>query len=361
MKKNGFTLIELLGVIIILASLILLVFPSIINQIKSSNNSIENNVSVLVKNATELHINNNLDKYVKSSKNSYCISISDLVTEDYLNKEIVESSKNIKLDWKVKVNKYNKDTDKFSYSISDSCEEEYVCSLLDENNDGKINLSDIVTCGLERFYVMSSDNNKVTMLSEYRIRNIDNDMKQDKNETSKDEAGLEIFSTVPYWLQPDTDNQYSCYGKNYSNVLSKYKPAGNSEYPYVFDKKVESENQNNSDTVVSRVIKYNRYLKKIGVATATTTLMSYEQAIDLGCRFPYNLETNSGTCEFAPEWVYSTTYFLGSYSCVKSDDGEIRLWSIDSNTTFDRPTYNRGQKYHGVRPVVIISKYEIKI
>ena len=37
MKNRGYTLIELLGVIIILALLTTLVFPSVINTIKKSN------------------------------------------------------------------------------------------------------------------------------------------------------------------------------------------------------------------------------------------------------------------------------------------------------------------------------------
>ena len=49
--KKGFTLIELLGVIIILSLVSLIVYPSVINTIKNSQNKVDNKTKELIYNA----------------------------------------------------------------------------------------------------------------------------------------------------------------------------------------------------------------------------------------------------------------------------------------------------------------------
>ena len=57
MKNKGYTLIELLGVMIILAALVTLVFPSLINFIKRSTNETNELTSKLSYAAAEMYIN----------------------------------------------------------------------------------------------------------------------------------------------------------------------------------------------------------------------------------------------------------------------------------------------------------------
>lgn len=77
--KNGFTLIELLGVIIILALLMALTFPNIINLIKSSSEKSDNINMELIYNAADLYIKGNKNDFPRINGNSYCITLNDLV------------------------------------------------------------------------------------------------------------------------------------------------------------------------------------------------------------------------------------------------------------------------------------------
>lgn len=95
MKNNGFTLVELLGVIIILALLITLVFPSIINSVKSSGEKTDKLTLEMIYNASDLYISNHKDNFKKVNGNKYIISLEELVAEDLLASPIKLSDSDI--------------------------------------------------------------------------------------------------------------------------------------------------------------------------------------------------------------------------------------------------------------------------
>ena len=119
MKKNGFTLMELLGVIILLALLMLVVFPNVINSIKSTSDLTEEQVSILIKNAAKLYVTDNLDDYSKDEE--YCFPITDLIGTGGLDEEIINSSNNITTDYYVEA-QYDDSKNEFLFNISSECE-----------------------------------------------------------------------------------------------------------------------------------------------------------------------------------------------------------------------------------------------
>ena len=127
MKKNGFTLIELLGVIVILALLMLVTFPSVLNSIKSTNDFTEEQIIVLIENSTKLYIRSNSDK-ISSEEKAYCIPITELVGTGNLDEEIITSSDIITIDYIVEA-KYDVDKKEFLFNVSKECEGE---SLIEE-------------------------------------------------------------------------------------------------------------------------------------------------------------------------------------------------------------------------------------
>lgn len=84
MKNRGFTLLELLGVIVILALLTTLVFPSVLNAIKKSSNQTDKLSMDLISNAADLYIENNLNEFIKFNGNKYIIEIENLIEEGNL-------------------------------------------------------------------------------------------------------------------------------------------------------------------------------------------------------------------------------------------------------------------------------------
>lgn len=121
--KKGFTLIELLGVILILGILVLVAFPPLLNQIKKSKNEINDATKALVIDAAKDYVEDNINNYDKTNGSTYCINISTLTENNYLNENLknenldnIDTSKKVKLMYK---------NNKFEYEIANECEEEH--------------------------------------------------------------------------------------------------------------------------------------------------------------------------------------------------------------------------------------------
>lgn len=124
MKKNGFTLIELMGVIIILALLIALSLPSIINFIKSSNDKTDKISLDLIYSATDSYIKENRSDYPKVKENIYCIPLKDLVDDNKLKSPIKFSDSDEDITEKKVVEVTY--SDKFKYQLKNDCVEKKV-------------------------------------------------------------------------------------------------------------------------------------------------------------------------------------------------------------------------------------------
>ena len=81
--NKGFTLIELIGTIVILAVISLIAFPSIINLLNSSNQTIDEKTQEFIKSAALDYVNDNKDSYQSS------ITVQELVNQGYLSTSII--------------------------------------------------------------------------------------------------------------------------------------------------------------------------------------------------------------------------------------------------------------------------------
>lgn len=113
--RKGFTLIELMAVIVIISLVCLLTFPNIVNQIQKSKDANKDNTEKVVLSSAKKYVNDNIDQY--SNNDDYCISVEELVDNDYLKEDIVNNEDNNLLDWYVKVS-YGND---FEYKITKEC------------------------------------------------------------------------------------------------------------------------------------------------------------------------------------------------------------------------------------------------
>ena len=82
--KKGFTLIELLGVIIILALLVVLVFPSIVNSVRNSSKKTDDVTLQLIYNASNLYIDNHKNNFPRINGGKYIVDLADLIGEGHL-------------------------------------------------------------------------------------------------------------------------------------------------------------------------------------------------------------------------------------------------------------------------------------
>ena len=116
MKNKAFTLIELLAVIVILGLLATITTPNIINVINVSREKTYSRQISLIEEAAERWAVDNMQ--IASSKNK--ISVSELKTEGYLNKNEVKNPKTkTEMDGCVFI---TKDNNKYKYEYRETCE-----------------------------------------------------------------------------------------------------------------------------------------------------------------------------------------------------------------------------------------------
>lgn len=120
MKNSAFTLIELLGVMVILALILTLITPRIINSIKDTTIEVDNLTEKLIYSSTENLINDNKNLFKKVNGNTYCVQVKELVDIDYIKAPKI-NNKDITDTMSVKVT-YNNG---FNYELvkKENCEE----------------------------------------------------------------------------------------------------------------------------------------------------------------------------------------------------------------------------------------------
>ena len=342
MKSKGFTLIELLAVIVILAIIALIAVPIILGIINNARKeSQERSVELYataVKNGIALS-QLNTGTSVKAGK----YTSSTLPFEVSYDGDVECATIEIYEDGTIYVEGCTVNQEEVDYAYGKNKTSGKACTLDDKDKDGKASLSDVVTCGTESFYVMTNENNEITMLSMYNLdvgNSVDTSTWEEipiENPTNKQSEltkriegigifyGTVAFSTTNYW---------------YSNV---------SEYPsYVYNE--------NADIIYPYVKEYERILKEeLNVKSAQATLISYEQLVELGCdpikHTCVNYVGNVVLENSAPSWVYSTSYWTGT-----AFDFEL-VWRVDLYDFFE--DYYDIDYIVGVRPVVTISTSEI--
>lgn len=223
----------------------------------------------------------------------------------------------------------------------------------DADNNGQASIGDEYAIGEEHFYVINTNDTKVSMLAknnlnvgyEYKDCNEQHECDiteminptgiQDENckgNTSnvffEEMKGVTYFSNDRYW----SDNSY------------KTKPEYEDIYPNIYD---------SNSIIYPYVQSYVEYLKTNGAPdTITGRLMLIQEAIELGC------DISTSNCDNAPQWVTSSTYWLGTAGgayCVKG----IASFSYSStySTLLDCPNHN--MRNYGVRPVIDVLKKDM--
>ena len=97
--KKGFTLIELLAVIVVIALISLIAFPSIINQFSKSRGNMSGASNETIMTAAELYLDNNVNLQKYKVDTNFCITLEVLVKNGLLKEPIknIETGKNYDL------------------------------------------------------------------------------------------------------------------------------------------------------------------------------------------------------------------------------------------------------------------------
>ena len=221
------------------------------------------------------------------------------------------------------------------------------------NNDTKVS---------EDFYVISDNGSTVTALAKYSllVGNVvkwsDDFVAESTTAISSTEEGYGLqnsiaanyesnngtpstntFTGVLGFSKDNNGNGYWVDDTSNHNLLSKY----GSSYPaYVFDE---------NSTLYKPLSNYESYLKNtLKKASVTTSLLTYEQVINLGCN------KDNWSCKSAPSWVHAVNYWIGSVEVSYSAE-------MVGHDMVD-PAFGHGgleENMAGLRPVITISKSEL--
>ena len=180
----------------------------------------------------------------------------------------------------------------------------------------------------ECFYVISSTDSTVTMLSKYNLY-VGGEYNSGWKAYGDEATGIQD-STMLGYVSGQTIRKGTTMFSN-----TNYWSSTVSSYPtYVYD---------SNSTLYSYVENYKTYLSTLGVTPTEARLITKEELEGLGCI------GSSYSCSGAPSWVYATSYWSGSaYS-------SSYVWYVDSTGYFHNRSYSSYYSY-GCRPVITISR-----
>ena len=180
----------------------------------------------------------------------------------------------------------------------------------------------------ECFYVISSTDTTVAMLSKYNLH-VGN---------SSDPDGKSTPLTNPTGIQDKTAK-----GFDWDNE------SGAEIFPFIGTTAFSSASQKGTNCsdysgsiVEGYVNNYNSYLITQGVTPIETRLITKDELISLGC------SEDDYSCSSAPSWVYVTSYWSGSTL-------PSYVWSV-YNTSIFCDSFSDNDDNFGVRPVITISR-----
>lgn len=196
----------------------------------------------------------------------------------------------------------------------------------------------IVTIGNQQFYTIGTEGNNVKLFSMYNLH-VGNSI-------------LDETNTITPLVNPTGIQDRTAIGSDYTDTgdyelpwigLTTFAEADYwefdiSSYPaYVYSSK--------NSLMYTYIENYKNYIEGLGVPVEEARLISNEELTSeqIGC------STVDQTCEDAPEWVYSTSYWTGTA------DNVIDVWGVFNNAVFIRSNMYWTDTY-GVRPVIVISK-----
>jgi len=317
MNKKGFTLLELLGVITVLGLISILVAPTIINQIKKSQNQIDEITMELIYSATDLYLDNKLADYPKNNGSTYCLTLQKLVNDGKLSSPLLDSNGNeIDLDKLVAINVLN---NSYTYEMVDSCEvvQTHKNNFMVSNNSCIKDTNTTCPVGTEvnvmvnnsqdyNFYVINDSGSKLTLIAD---RNIGDNAAwyKDGDDTTTNETNSLGPITALNYLNEQTSNWI-----NIKPIIS-----------YIYNNNLNGTTNENGYQKLTITNGSGILMSQDGTTTTNLTgtmrarLLTYEEASALK-----NANSNS-----TPTWLYKN---LSIYNTVEEPYGYWYLTSLSN-------------------------------
>ena len=220
----------------------------------------------------------------------------------------------------------------------EGADEEEAQSTTNEDNQ-TYKVGDEFCLDTECFYTISDNGDTVTGLAKYNL------LVGNIVDTSTWEA-IEIpTSTEGYGLQNEKAVGATI-DENWNVIYTSNSIGISFSESYYWDDDIrDAWVLDSNSNLYEEINNYKNRLQGLGYKNVEVSVLSYDDVTNLGC------DADNDTCKDAPEWVYSTSYLLGSAH------DEHRVWMILNNNAFIYDDYSFLGA--GLRPVVTVSKSDL--
>jgi hypothetical protein len=195
--------------------------------------------------------------------------------------------------------------------------------------NGDINeIGTIVTIGTEQFYTIGTEGDNVKLLSMYNLYVGGSHDGSTWTAYGAEATGKQDSTMLGYVSGQSTRKGATAFSSSSKKGINYSDYSGSIVEGYV--------------NAYKEILEGEEY--GIDVVEARLITKDELESEDIGC------DSSNHTCNDAPSWIYSTTYWTGS------GDGDISVWIVASYGGFNLGDFYDYDNAYGVRPVIIISK-----
>lgn len=340
MKEKGFTLIELIGVIVLLAIIILITYPSIVNIIKKSNNKIDSATSALIISGAKNMVDENKNSYPLTNGNVYCVTIKSLINKGYVISDLETGNGN-----KINTDRYvmiKVNSNKYKYTIlaeTEKCDEKRDPVIVDPDvpastpyvsitKDGGV--SSIVTKG-EMEYVVTYEQSITDSIAQDKI------VAQVLVSSSEFEVNSNT-TDAPLTITIQSENVSTINSKYFERVvkLSYNENTGHGSYAVgtKFFLRVKSGLIKNTDGVESKEL--NSSITRVGKFESNAYLLCNNNCatINTKCSNEILYSDTGVTCQYDTTKTGDSKIMTGKFHVLEDDGTNLSLLYDDVITDF---------------------------
>lgn len=361
MKEKGFTLIELIGVITLLAIIILITYPSIVNIIKKSNNKIDSATSALIISGAKNMVDENKNSYPLTNGNVYCVTIKSLINKGYVISDLENGNGN-----KINTDRYvmiKVNSNKYKYTIlaeAEKCDEKRDSVIVDPDVSESTPYVSITKDGGMSSVVSFGEIEYVVTYSQSISDSVVNDKIVAQVITSSSEFEVNSNTTdAPLTITIQSENVSTINSKYFERVvkLSYNENTGHGSYAVgtKFFLRVKSGLIKNADGVESKEVRSS--VTSVGKFESNAYLLCNNNCATsgTGCANEILYSDDGVKCKYDLNKTGNSKVMEGTFH-ILSDDG-TNLSLLYDNVVSDFVSWVDSDKYKFANQYAILSTY----
>ncbi len=91
-NKKGFTLTEILGVLVIMGLLLLIIVPTTLNKVRTSENDVKQSQNKMIEESTSIYMDKDKEQYPNVRGNNYCIPVEKMIENGTISDDLKDAT-----------------------------------------------------------------------------------------------------------------------------------------------------------------------------------------------------------------------------------------------------------------------------